>query len=328
MEKCERPVLFEIFRRLDTAKKVFEQIKKVKPIKIYIASDGGRNEKEHEKVLKVREFVINNIDWDCTVKTRFRDENLGVGFGPNDATTWFFSEENAGIILEDDCLPSLSFFRFCDEMLELYEHDKRIGVIQGFNPFPDNGHFHSYLFSQYDLKWGWATWRDRWQYQDMYTSDWPQIKNTDFLDRLSQSNKMVKYFWEALFDEVHQHPYISWDTQLTYQMLKRNLLTVVPKRNLVLNIGYNMEASSTRWSIPEHIKALSLEDLNFPLVGSPDLVTDHKYDRLLETVHFGMDFKTVFRLKLKRKLDSNQITQKLILLFLVQVYRLYKNLKR
>ncbi|ADC88773.1 methyltransferase FkbM [Thermocrinis albus DSM 14484] len=327
MSRFERPVLFITFKRLDTTRRVLEAIKKIKPKRLYIASDGGRTEEEHEKVLKVREFIVNSIDWDCSVKTRFRDRNLGVGFGPNDAISWFFSEEEAGIILEDDCLPSVSFFRFCDELLDMYKDNKRIGVIQGFNPFPRKDYPYSYFFSKYDLKWGWATWRDRWQYQDMYTSDWPQVKNTDFLDRISQGNKMVKLYWEAIFDEIHKYPHLAWDTQFTYQMLKRGMLAVVPKKNIVLNIGYHAEATPTKWGIPKHIRALSLEELEFPLSHPEEIKVNFEYDRLVETVHFEMNIKTVFRLKLKRKLDENKLLRTTILPVLVKIYRGYKSLK-
>jgi hypothetical protein len=90
MKQFEKPLLFIIFKRLDTTKLVFEQIRKVKPLKLYIASDGSRNESEKVRVYQVREFIMKNIDWDCEVKTKFRDKNLGVGFGPNDAIDWFF----------------------------------------------------------------------------------------------------------------------------------------------------------------------------------------------------------------------------------------------
>jgi len=154
MKQFEKPILFIVFKRLDTTKRVFEQIKKLKPLKLYIASDGPRNESEKAKVLQVREFILKNIDWDCKVKTKFRDKNLGVGFGPNDAIDWFFSHEEEGIILEDDCLPSISFFYFCQELLDMYRDNKKIGVIQGFSPFSQKDYPYSYFFSIYDLKWG------------------------------------------------------------------------------------------------------------------------------------------------------------------------------
>jgi GT2 family glycosyltransferase len=118
-------VLFLIFNRPDTTKQVFAAIRKAKPPKLYVAADGPRadNPGEAEKVEQVR-LIATNIDWDCELKTLFRDENLGCGKGVSSAITWFFENEGEGIILEDDCLPSQSFFWYCEELLERYREDK------------------------------------------------------------------------------------------------------------------------------------------------------------------------------------------------------------
>ncbi len=327
MKEFEKPILFIVFNRLHTTKRVFEQIRKVKPLKLYIASDGPRDESEKAKVLQVREFILKNIDWDCEVNTKFRDKNLGVGFGPNDAIDWFFAHEEEGIILKDDCLPSISFFYFCQELLDMYRDNKKIGVIQGFNPFPQKDYPDSYFFSKYDLKWGWATWKDRWQYQDMYTTDWPQMKKTNFLKKISPDNRFVKLYWEAIFDQIHRNPYLAWDTQFTYQMLKRGLLTIVPKKNIVLNIGYGEEASSTKWGIPEHIKSLKLWELDFPLIHPKEIKINEPYDRLVVNIHFEINLMTVLRFKFRNFLESNSITRKILLPFMVSLYRGYKKVK-
>jgi len=326
MKEFEKPILFIVFKRLDTTKRTFEQIRKVKPLKLYIASDGPKNESEKAKVLQVREFIMKNIDWDCEVKTKFRDKNLGVGFGPNDAINWFFAHEEEGIILEDDCLPSISFFQFCSELLDIYKDNKKVGVIQGFNPFPEKDYEYSYFFSKYDLKWGWATWKDRWQYQDMYMQDWTQVKKTDFLDGISNGNKLVKLYWGAVFDQTYMNP-IPWDTQFTYQMLKREMLTIVPKKNIILNIGYNEEASSTKWGIPDHIKAIKLEEIDFPLIHQKMLKTNEEYNKLVESIHFNMNSSTILRLKLRNFLDSNKFFKNIFLPFMVSSYRVYKKMK-
>ncbi|PMQ01812.1 MAG: nucleotide-diphospho-sugar transferase [Dictyoglomus sp. NZ13-RE01] len=327
MNQFNKPILFIVFNRLDTTKKVFDQIRKIKPPKLYIASDGPRNESEKLKVLQVREFIMKNIDWSCEIKTKFREKNLGVGFGPNDAITWFFSEEESGIILEDDCLPSISFFEFCNELLDLYKNNKKVGVIQGFNPFPRENYLYSYFFSKYDLKWGWATWRDRWEYQDMYTIDWPQVKKSNFLSKISRGNRLVKLYWELVFDQIHRNPSLAWDVQFTYQILKRNLLTIVPKKNLILNIGYREDASSTKWEIPKHIKLLNLDEIEFPLIHPQEIKTCEEYDNLVETIHFEMNLRTILRYKFRNFLDSNAFTRKTFLPVFTSIYRGYKYLK-
>ena len=115
------PVLFLVFNRPDTTKKVFEKIRLAKPRKLYVVSDGSRegNIRDREKIKIVRE-IVTRIDWQCKLKTLFRDENLGCKKGVSQAISWFFENEEQGIILEDDCLPSQSFFWFCEELLEKY----------------------------------------------------------------------------------------------------------------------------------------------------------------------------------------------------------------
>ncbi|MGC9109196.1 MAG: nucleotide-diphospho-sugar transferase [Caldimicrobium sp.] len=321
------PVLFIVFRRLDTTQRVFQQIRKVRPVRLYVASDGPRNNEEQKQVEAVRRYIMENIDWDCDLKTRFREENLGVGFGPNDAIDWFFSQEEEGIILEDDCLPSLSFFKFCEELLKLYRNNKKIGVIQGFNPFPEEDYPYSYFFSKYDLKWGWATWRDRWQYQDMYMRDWNEMKKSDFLDKISGGDRLVKYYWNVAFELIYREPWIAWDAQFTYQMLKRGMVAVVPKKNLILNIGYGEMASSTKWGIPKHISRLKLEELEFPLTHPKEIKINEEYDKKVEKIHFEINFSTVFRMNLKVFLQSNNITKKVFLPMLINLYRGYKRVK-
>ena len=152
----EIPILFLVFNRLDTTKQVFEFIRQVKPKHLYIASDGARDYKAGEKEIvgAVRNYVLSSIDWECKVKTLFRDSNLGCRNAVNGAINWLFDNEETGIILEDDCLPSHSFFQFCEELLEKYKLDTRIMCISGDNFSQDRFDFNfSYLFSGVPLIW-------------------------------------------------------------------------------------------------------------------------------------------------------------------------------
>ena len=139
------PVLFIIFIREDTTRKVFEKIREAKPPRLYIAADGPRPGRPDDiEKCKATRSIVNDIDWECEVKTLFRDENLGCGKGVSSAITWFFDNEPEGIIIEDDILPNMEFFKFCDEMLEKYRDDERIQLVAGFNSFFDG--FISYKF--------------------------------------------------------------------------------------------------------------------------------------------------------------------------------------
>ena len=165
------PVLLITFNRPTTTERVFEAIKQYSPEKLYISSDGPRNSISDEvnTVKKIREYIIREINWECEVKTFFRDKNVGCGKGPSEAITWFFEHEEMGIILEDDCVPSLPFFFYCEYLLKKYEYDNRVWVISGRSNYPNKKFFkdNDYLFSNYIVTWGWATWKRCWKHFDI-----------------------------------------------------------------------------------------------------------------------------------------------------------------
>ena len=101
-DQLKTPILFLIFNRLDTTKIVFEEIKKQKPKQLFIAADGPRANKENENIVckEVRNYVLKNIDWNCEIKTLFRERNLGCGKAVSEAISWFFDNVEQGIILK------------------------------------------------------------------------------------------------------------------------------------------------------------------------------------------------------------------------------------
>src|SRR5260221_13687320 len=158
------PVLFILFNRPDTTAQVFDQIKTAQPKRLYIAADGPRLDFPDDELLcKQAREVIKGIDWDCEVKILFNNENIGCKLGVSAALNWFFSQEEEGIILEDDCLPANGFFKFCDTLLEKYRDDTRIRHITGCNlQFGKKWGNASYYFSNRTHVWGWASWRRVW----------------------------------------------------------------------------------------------------------------------------------------------------------------------
>lgn len=202
-----KAVLFLTFNRLDYTKEVFKQIQIAKPPRFYIASDGARADKEgeKEKVQEVRDYILANINWDCEVKTLFRDDNLGCGRGVSSAVTWFFKNEKDGIILEDDCVPNQSFFRFCEELLDKYKDDKRVWHIAGDAEYEDLSAKESYYFAKIQHCWGWASWADRWAYYkfdlDSYDERW--IENVS-------NNKVIRAYWLGILNAMKKHEIDSW----------------------------------------------------------------------------------------------------------------------
>jgi hypothetical protein len=241
----ETPVLFLVFKRLDTTKQVFEQIRKAKPPRLYIAADGPRAhvKGEKEKVKAVREYVLSNIDWKCEVKTLFRDKNLGCGKAVSEAITWFFENEDQGIILEDDTVPSLSFFWFCEELLDTYKDDKRIWHIGGCN-FQDGRKRGDgdYYFSVYNHIWGWASWSDRWKYYDFKLE---KIETDMFIRKIFSSKKEIKYWCRIFWKMKSENPIDTWDYQWTFTMWFYDGVAILPNVNMVSNIGFGIEGTHT-----------------------------------------------------------------------------------
>ena len=134
----ETPILLIIFKRKDTALKVLEIIKQVKPKYLYIAADGWRDENEKIKCLETREAILKTIDFECNLKTLFREKNLGCCDGVAGAIQWFFENVEQGIILEDDCLAEISFFDYCEKLLNYYKDNERIMHIAGDSPHTSN----------------------------------------------------------------------------------------------------------------------------------------------------------------------------------------------
>ncbi len=291
------PVLFLVFNRPDTTKQVFEEIRKAKPPRLYIASDGPRENKEGEKerVEAVRKYVLEHIDWDCEVKTLFRDKNLGCGRAVSQAITWFFENEEMGIILEDDCLPSQSFFWFCEELLERYKDDERIGMISGFNYGYTNRLIkYSYYFSKYPMIWGWASWRDRWLNCDLNMNNLYEVELTKQL-LLIFDNKKYKEKMNIL-KAVKENKIDTWDYQWSFNLYINNQLTIIPKNNYIINIGFGYNATHTKsGNCYERVKN---ENIKIDFVHPPYLIQDIKlYKFLNKKNNILINFLSKFRPK-------------------------------
>jgi len=180
------PLLFLTFNRLEVAVKVFSRIREAKPNRLYLASDGPRDfcRGEDKKVQEVRETIMSMVDWSCELKTLFRSNNLGCGKAVSEAVSWFLSQEEEGVILEDDCYPSHSFFRFCDEMLDTYRDHSDVLHVGGTNPLTESKASDTYYFSRYNRIWGWATWRRAWEHFDLSIEFWPSVKEDGRLHKI------------------------------------------------------------------------------------------------------------------------------------------------
>jgi FkbM family methyltransferase len=279
--------LFLVFNRPDTTKQVFAKIKEVKPKQLFIASDGARigKEGEQEKVEAVRDYILKNIEWQCEVKTLFRERNLGCGRAVSEAITWFFENVEQGIILEDDTLPNTSFFHFCEALLNYYQNNEKIFMISGDNF--QNGIKRGkadYYFSIYTHIWGWATWKRSWQKYDF------QMKK---LQEFIQQNKIKKYFknkqhqafWLNNFIATQKGEIDTWDYQLMFACLHGEELVILPNANLVTNIGFREDATHTKKN--NLFANMPTEDLKFPLKHTTKTIRCKKADRYTQKNVFG-----------------------------------------
>jgi len=240
------PILFLVFNRLDTTEQVFNVIRKITPKKLYIASDGPRDNRagEDEKVKTVRDFILNSINWECEIKTLFREKNLGCGKGPAEAITWFFEHVEMGIILEDDCVPSLSFFSYCEELLKMYQHNNTIYHIAGHNPLVYTKSPFSYYFARIQHCWGWATWRRAWKYYSYDIQELDKFIKEKKIEGIF-SQKIVQNYWIDIFQKMLDCQTHIWDYQWTYAIFKNGGLCINPSKNMISNIGFNNDATHT-----------------------------------------------------------------------------------
>ena len=238
--KLTTPVVLIIFSKLDTADRVFAEIAKAKPTKLLVISDAARPDKlgEAAKVAATR-AIIQRVDWECEVLTHFSDINLGPRNRISSGIDWAFQQVEEAIILEEDCLPGPTFFRFCQELLDRYRCDQRVGMISGCNfQFGHQRNEDSYYFSKYFHIWGMATWRDKWQNNyDVALRKWPAIRDQNRVADLV-GNYEESYKWAKKFELTYQNKINTWDYQWVFANWLQGRLCVAPTQNLVSNIGF------------------------------------------------------------------------------------------
>lgn len=281
-------VLFLVFNRLETTKKVFKAISKAKPPRLYIASDAARSNIENEALIvqSVRDHILKNIDWKCEVKTLFREINLGCKYSVTSAITWFFKNEDQGIILEDDCLPSKSFFWYCEELLEKYKDKNSIYLISGethSSKFLDKGE--DYNFCKYPLLWGWASWKRAWQNYDPEMTDWPK-KKIEVLNSVSKYKSTIN-FWKTNFERMYKKEIDTWDYQFAYLLLKNKGKCIFPKFNLITNIGFGLEATRTNDIYSDAANRERFE-INLPLSNFINPYSEERVNKYYDLNEFSL----------------------------------------
>ena len=234
------PVVFIIFNRPDCVRQSFAAIRSAKPTKLFIIADGPRDDHPEDVTLckKCRD-IVKNIDWDCDVERNYSDVNLGCGRRPATGISWVFDHVDRAIILEDDCVPAISFFYFCQEMLEKYKDDERIYSVSGMNFGLTSDNEADYYFTHINSTWGWATWRRVWLQYDYEIKSFPQFKENNQLLPIMMIQAFADY-WYRCFDEVYSGRLTSaWDCQFLFMSFLHQGLHIYPQNNMVTYIGFN-----------------------------------------------------------------------------------------
>lgn len=214
-------------------------LQSVQPKHLFVACDGpGSGDPElMEACLQARSVIEQAITWPCQVTRLYRDQHLGCRHGVAEAISWFFSQVEEGIILEDDVLPDPSFFVYCAELLERYRDDHRVGMVSGCtirNLPPRDGS--SYRFSRFFHVWGWASWRRAWMHYDSEMSSWPILRQQNWLSDLG--GKRFARYWRREFDRVWTGDCDTWDYIWMLSCWAQGQVCILPAVNLVDNHGF------------------------------------------------------------------------------------------
>lgn len=283
MYQVKSPILFLIFNRPKETQILFNAIREVKPKKLYVAADGPRNNGKDEVLCEEVKKIVSRIDWECEVKTLYREKNLGCKIAVSEAITWFFDNEEEGVVLEDDCLPSSDFFRFCDELLEKYRYDDQIGHICGTNLLDNKRGDGDYYYSKLPLIWGWASWRRAWSKYDITMSNFEEFKKNDSLKKITDK-KYIKNHLYNVFSLTYKGEINTWDHQNFYTNIVNDSVSIIPNYNMITNIGFNENGTHT---FDEESSSANRKHQQLPSIIKPPTI--FKIDRAADTYVLAKD---------------------------------------
>ncbi|ORA17758.1 methyltransferase type 11 [Mycobacterium arosiense ATCC BAA-1401 = DSM 45069] len=242
-------------------------------------ADGPRTNRpgEAEKCAATR-AIVDEVDWDCEIQTNFSETNMGTCHRISSGLTWAFELVDKAIILEDDCVPSASFFPYCADLLDRYENDERVMMISGGNHLFGHAEIaDSYYFSRYPHIWGWATWRRAWAKYDLNMTDWPEIRDRKLFDQYFPTMS-ERCYWEFVFQSVYDGQVDTWAWRWFYSIWANSGLCATPARNLVRNIGFHADATHTKGDMV--YSSLGAEDLSLPLTHPATVLACSDKDKL------------------------------------------------
>lgn len=269
--KIDVAVLMLFFTRTDSFQKVFDEVKKARPTKLFLFQDGPRGERDMAGIEACRQIVSDEqIDWECEVHRNYQEKNLGCDPSEYLSQKWAFSIVDKCIVLEDDDVPSQSFFPFCKELLDRYEHDERIAIISGFNTDEVTpGVPYDYFFTSIQSIWGWASWRrviDRWEGDYAFLNDGYTMQQLEALRKQrNYRDEMIKMFRDHQATGKEYYESIMWA-----DMVLNSGLAIMPTKNLINNLGATNDSThySALPTMPRRLRrmfTMPRYELDFPL---------------------------------------------------------------
>ena len=289
--KVKSPVVILLFNRVENTKKLFNIIKKVKPEKLFLIADGPRKENK-EDTIKCEETrkIFDNIDWNCKVYKKFSDKNLGCAKNGYTGFSWVFENVEEAIFLEDDCIPDISFFKFCDELLEKYRNDSRIMLISGTNQLGNwKKTDYSYHFSRFGGIWGWASWRRAWKYYDFDMRLW---NDKEVRKNLRKQLNFFQYISRRdIYNQIYNKTakFSSWAYQWGFARIVQSGLAISPCVNLITNIGSGNDATNNKKK--SSVSNLKSFEMKFPLKHPQFVLPDVEYDKKIYNKIQGSNYR-------------------------------------
>lgn len=288
--KIDVAVLVIFFTRVEKTAQVFEEIKKARPRKLFLYQDGPRpNRKDDIENIKKCRTVVEDIDWDCEVHRLYQEKNFGCDPSEYIAQKWMFSHVDKGIILEDDDIPSQSFFPFCKELLDKYEHDTRINIICGMNNNDITDTDDSYIFSRYGSIWGWATWKRN---VDLWDPTYAWLENTAIVESLKEAYPQDM---PNIIKVCQRHKATGrehYESIMGANLYLQRQINIVPKYNMISNIGVGSESTHSVDSLsklPKAVRKLLYKkryEIEFPLRHPKYVIEDEKFNETFRQSKF------------------------------------------
>lgn len=277
MTRFTTPILLLVFNRPEHVHRLINVLKPLHPKELYISCDGPRsgNLNDVKHIKKIRRVIEREVSWECNVHTLFSKTNGGCKLGVSQGITWFFNNVEAGIILEDDCVPHPTFFKYCEILLDKYKDQENVFSIMGTNLLQKRFSSDSYVFTPHVFCWGWATWRRAWQHFDLHMNDWPKMKKENALSSIFIEQSAIDY-WANIFDRTMNDEIDTWAFRWTYSSFKNNALNIMPNVNMITNEGFGFDKKATHTKFT-HAKysVVPKKAVKFPLKHPSEVAINH-----------------------------------------------------